>query len=128
MPTNLLVGDATAVCEEGSAAGIGAGAAVDDGVGVAIVTPFAWASLSFSQNFFQWIWMQNGDYKCWNEIHCWMGDAHKPFSSTGSRQDRGRLSLYTSSNRHQFCPLESCTTNRPWWLDGRKKKEENFFP
>ena len=62
MPTNLLVEDVTAVGEEGSVAGIGAGAAVDDDdVGVVIVTPFAWASLSFSQNFFQWGWIQNGD-------------------------------------------------------------------
>ena len=60
IPTNLLVDVAIVVGAGGSTAAIGEGAvAADDGVGVAMATPFAWASLSFRQNFFQWYWMQH---------------------------------------------------------------------
>ena len=129
MPTNLLVGDATAVGEEGSAAGIGAGAAVDDDdAGVVIVTPFAWASLSFSQNFFQWNWMQNGDLVLeWGALLGWA-----VCTNGFHRRKVGRIEvafLYT----HQAISINFVRSNPAPKIDrgGRmaeRKKKKKCFP
>ena len=110
----------------GSAAAIGAGAAVDDDdAGVVIVTPFAWASLSFSQNFFQWNWMQNGDLVLeWGALLGWA-----VCTNGFHRRKVGRIEvafLYT----HQAISINFVRSNpspqidRGGWMAERKKTEK----
>ena len=57
------IGGGAAAEADGNTGAIGGGAAAeadgDDDVVVAMVTPFACASLRFLQNFFQWNWIQH---------------------------------------------------------------------
>ena len=119
---------ATVIGTGGSAVVIGGGAADDEDVGVVVVTPFAWASLSFSQNFFQWNWMQNGDLVLeWGALLGWT------MCTNGfHRREVGRIDVVFLHTHEaisiKFIPSNPASQIDPGgWMAG-KKKEKSVSP